>query len=284
LTASGSRPATSVATFYRFEPLEDTGAIRAAIETACRERSLRGTVLLAPEGVNATLAGARQAILDLVDRHFPGVDPGADVKWSTAALDNPVFDRLKVRERPEIVSFDLPLGPRTPVAEHVDAARWNRLLADPAVVVLDVRNDYESDVGTFRGATRADTDNFREFPDFVERELAAHPEQSVAMFCTGGIRCEKASAYLLERGFERVCQLDGGILKYLADTHPDDCAFEGECFVFDQRVSVDRLLNQGSYELCSVCARPLSAAKRESPCPACARRIGSEQRATATDN
>ena len=236
---------TTVATFYRFEPLDDIATLRAAVERTCLARSLRGTVVLADEGFNATLAGTRADLTRLIERHFPG----AAVKWSTATPGNPVFDRLKVREGPEIVGFDRPLAPSTPVGEHVGASDWNELLKDPDVLVVDVRNDYESEVGTFQGAKRADTANFRDFPDFVARDLADHRQRPIAMFCTGGIRCEKASAYLLEQGFADVRQLDGGILKYLAETDADDNAFEGECFVFDQRVSVTRYLEQGNSEL-----------------------------------
>ena len=255
---------TTVATFYRFEPLDDIATLRAAVERTCRERSLRGTVVLAREGFNAALAGARADLTQVIERHFTG----AAVKWSMAAPGNPVFDRLKVRERPEIVGFDQPLAPSTPVGEHVGATDWNRLLENPDVVVVDVRNDYESDVGTFPGAKRADTANFRDFPDFVARDLGHHKQRPIAMFCTGGIRCEKASAYLLEQGFADVRQLDGGILGYLAETDSGDNAFEGECFVFDQRVTVTRDLEQGNYVLCDTCGRPLTCAQGTA-CPAC---------------
>lgn len=263
---------TTVATFYRFEPIHDIAALRAAVEQTCLERSLRGTVLLADEGFNATLAGARADLAHLIERHFPG----AAVKWSTASPGNPVFDRLKVRQQPEIVGFDRPLAPSTPVGERVRPTDWKRLIEDPTVLVVDVRNDYESDVGTFHGAKRADTANFRDFPDFAMRELSEHKQRPIAVYCTGGIRCEKASAYLLEQGFADVRQLDGGILGYFAEVTPDDNAFEGECFVFDQRVSVTRELDQGSCELCETCGRPLSRDKRSGPslvagCSACGR-------------
>ena len=244
----------SVASFYRFHPVHDVHGLRDAVEAACVGRSLRGTVLLAPEGVNATLSGSRCDLEAVINRHFPGVD----VKWSSAAPGNPVFRRLRVRIRPEIVTFDLPLSPSTPVGKHVSPAAWNELIADPDVLVLDVRNDYESDVGTFKGATRAATDNFRDFRDFVAREHGSDQLRPVAMFCTGGIRCEKASAFLLAQGFKDVYQLDGGILKYFAETDADANAFEGECFVFDERVSVTTDMQQGGFELCGNCARPLS--------------------------
>ena len=241
---------TAVASFYVFRPLNDLDGLRNSFDEACTAEGLKGTVLLAPEGVNAALAGARPGIERVVAAHFPE----ADVKWSTAAAENPVFDRLKVRLKPEIVTFGLELSPTTRVGAHVDAATWNGLLQDPTVTVLDVRNDYESDIGTFRGAKCANTANFGEFRDFVDRELDPGQDRRLALFCTGGIRCEKASAYLIEQGFEDVCQLDGGILGYLAEMVTDN-AFEGECFVFDQRVSVTGRLAQGSYRLCSGSAR-----------------------------
>ena len=243
----------SVASFYCFQPVHDVHGLREAVEESCTARSLRGTVVLAPEGVNATLAGKRGDLQQVIEQHFPGVD----VKWSTASAGNPVFGRLKVRVREEIVTFSRPLTASTPVGRHVSPAEWNKLLADPDVLVLDVRNDYESGVGTFKGARRTATANFRDFPDFVVRELAGHRRQPIAMFCTGGIRCEKASAYLLAQGFEDVSQLDGGILKYFAETADADNAFEGQCFVFDERVSVASNLKQGSFVLCPVCSRPV---------------------------
>ena len=243
----------SVASFYCFQPVHDLPGLREVVEAACGSRSLRGTVLLAPEGVNATLAGRRADLQQVVERHFPGVD----VKWSTASPGNPVFRRLKVRVREEIVTFGRPLSARTPVGRHVSPADWNALLADPDVLVLDVRNGYESDVGTFKGARPTATANFRDFPDFAIRELAGRQRQRVAMFCTGGIRCEKASAYLLAQGFEDVSQLDGGILKYFAEIEPAHSAFEGECFVFDERVSVTASLEQGGFELCGKHGRPV---------------------------
>lgn len=243
-----ARDGVSVASFYRFHPIDDVAAMRVRVSAACEAHSLRGTVLLAPEGVNATLAGRRADLARVIGRHFSGID----VKWSTAAAGNPVFQRLKVRERREIVTFDYPLSPSTPVGKHLTAAAWNELIADPETLVLDVRNGYESDVGTFKGARRAGTANFRDFPDFAERELGDHRHRPIAMFCTGGIRCEKASAYLLAQGFEDVSQLDGGILKYFAETEDADNAFEGECFVFDERVSVASNLEQGASSFAAI--------------------------------
>lgn len=256
---------TAVASFYVFRTLDDLDTLRSSLDEACTAAGLKGTVLLAPEGVNAALAGRRPGIERVVAAHFPE----ADVKWTAAAPGNPVFDRLKVRLKPEIVTFGLELSSSTRVGSHVDPATWNRLLRDPTVTVLDVRNGYESDIGTFRGAKRANTATFGEFRDFVDRELHPGQDRRLALFCTGGIRCEKASAYLIEQGFDEVCQLDGGILGYLAETGTDG-AFEGECFVFDQRVSVTDGLAQGSYALCDSCGRAIRKDHaRDVPCLVC---------------
>jgi len=249
-----------VLSFYRFDwPGEgssqaDLDGLRAAVERSCRELALKGTVSLAAEGVNAALCGRRGALERFLRRHFPGVK--ANWSHASSACAGSAFARLKVRVKEEVVGFGRPLASATPVGAHVDAAAWNEMLADDDVQVLDVRNDYESAVGAFRGATLANTATFREFPAFVQRALAADKQRPVAMYCTGGIRCEKASAYLIEQGFADVRQLDGGILKYLAET--SDGAFEGECFVFDGRVTVNADLAAGSHCLCSGCGWPVS--------------------------
>jgi UPF0176 protein len=231
---------TAVASLYRFAPVRDVEALRERAQAECESRGLKGTVLIAPEGVNAMLAGDRSAVEGAISACFPGVE----VKWSSANPGEAVFRRLRVRVRDEILTFDMPLGPQTPVARRADAAMWKELLDRPDVLVLDVRNSYESARGTFRGAMRTDTATFREFRDFAERELDASRDRRIAMFCTGGIRCEKASAHLLAEGFEEVWQLDGGILRYLADMADveGENAFAGECFVFDERVALNAKL------------------------------------------
>ncbi len=267
-----------VAAWYRFQTIDAVGALREAVEQACLERSLKGTVLLAPEGVNANLTGSRQGLEEIIAGFFAGVV----VNWSRAA-DKPVFDRLKVRAQDEILGFGRALTAAMPVAERVSAGAWNALIDDPEVRVLDVRNDYESAIGGFPGAEPAALASFREFPDFVRRELDPNRDRRIAMFCTGGIRCEKASAYLLERGFERVYQLAGGVLKYLDEVGPGANAFAGECFVFDQRVSVTAQLAPGSCRLCDGCGRPLAPADQRSRChplgggcPVCGAEPGAE--------
>ena len=278
----------TVVTFYRFTPIDDPPTLRAAVEAACRSRGIVGTVLIAHEGINATLSHPhRQPLTDLVgeitqDDRFTGLE----VKWSTSNGDNPVFNRLKVRVRPEIVNFGGPIDPCKPRGENVDAETWNNLLENPNVVVVDTRNDYESEVGTFPGALLANTTTFREFTDFVDTNLDPATTPRLAMFCTGGIRCEKASQHMLERGFEQVYQLDGGILNYLANVDAAANAWSGECFVFDQRVTLTRDLEQGSYDQCHACRRPVSDADKRSPqyeagvsCPRCCDSTTTAQRA-----
>lgn len=241
-----------VASFYQFQPIDDTAVLREQLWQACVEQGFKGTVLIAPEGVNAALAGSRPRLEDFANTHFPRVA----VNWTPVTGDTPAFARLKVRERPEIVTSGCAFGADTPVGRHVDPADWNALLADPEVLVLDVRNRYESAIGTFPSATAAGTDRFQEFADFVREELEPQRGRRVAMFCTGGIRCEKASAHLLASGFEDVCQLRGGILSYFASTKPAENIFAGECFVFDGRVSLKADGTEGSYQLCRSCGQP----------------------------
>lgn len=241
-----------VASFYQFQPIDDPATLCAGLRQACLDRGLKGTVLIAPEGVNVALTGSRPLLEDFANTHYPRVA----VNWTRATGDTPAFARLKVRERPEIVTSGCTLDAETPVGHHVDTADWNALLADPEVLVLDVRNRYESAIGTFPGATVAATDRFQEFAAFADEELEPQRGRRVAMFCTGGIRCEKASAHLLVSGFEDVCQLRGGILSYFASTNAAENAFAGECFVFDGRVSLKADGTEGSYQLCRSCGQP----------------------------
>ncbi len=276
-----------VVTFYRFVRLDDPEALRDAIEARARTLGLKGTVLLATEGINGTVAGDRAALEALV-AYLRSQPPFAelDCKFSSSAASNEVFHRLKIRIKAEIVNMGRPevdVAART--GTHVGPERWHELLDDPDVVVVDTRNDYEVAIGSFPGAADPATRSFREFPAYVSEHLDPSRQPRVAMFCTGGVRCEKASAYLLEQGFEEVFQLDGGILGYLEQVAPGENRWQGECFVFDQRVSVDDALAQGSYVQCFACRRALSNADLESPeyvqgvsCPHCAQELTAEQR------
>ena len=259
-----------VASFYRFHAVPDPERLRTEVASACQRRSLTGTVLIAEEGVNGALAGPRQSLASVIGQCFPDL-PQAAVKWSETSAERPAFRRLKVRTKPEIVTFGQTLTAPEPFGERLGADAWQRLLDDPEVLVLDVRNRYETSVGAFRGARCPDIDSFREFAAFAERELAPARHPAVGIYCTGGIRCEKAAALLHGLGFDAVHQLDGGILRYLQETNDTSCgkttaaeasgrarnAFEGECFVFDGRVSVNAQLKPGSYRLCDACGWPL---------------------------
>ena len=251
--------AYAVAAFYRFLPISDPAAQQARLKETLAEWGLCGTLLLAPEGINGTLAGSERAVdalLGLLEAQF-GL-PRAEVKLSAAA-DKP-FARLKVRVKREIVSFGQASLGQT--GTYVAAANWNALLADPDVLVLDTRNRYETRLGTFENAADPQIDSFREFAAYAAKSLdpAAHPK--IAMFCTGGIRCEKASAFLLARGFAEVYHLKGGILTYLEDVPAAQSRWQGECYVFDGRMSVGPDLAPGRYGMCWCCGDPVSAEDR----------------------
>jgi len=265
-----------VVTFYRFVRIDDPAQLATLLRRWSAELGLKGTILLAGEGINSTLAGSTAALQVFIERL--GRDPRFGrlvVRTSRGDSAKPIFYRMKVRVRPEIVALKCAdIDPSRRTGTHVDAATWNRLLDDPDVLVIDARNRYEIALGTFPGAVDPGTRSFREFPQFAAG-LDRQKQRRVALFCTGGIRCEKASAYLLETGIDEVYQLDGGILNYLAEAGADN-RFEGECFVFDQRVSVDDALEQGDYTLCHTCRQPLAEADVRSPdyvldvsCPYC---------------
>lgn len=267
----------NVTSFYRFVDVADPAALAADLQAACEELGLLGTILVASEGVNGTVAGtadAAQAVLDRLQSTL-GLSAAIDARWTKAA-DAP-FRRMRVRTGNEIVSLGRPdIRPQRETGRHVAPRDWNRLLDDPATLVIDARNHYEVEVGTFPRAVDPGTDSFREFPEFAETLAAADRERPVAMFCTGGIRCEKASALMLELGFRDVYQLQGGILNYLEQVGEDENRWHGECFVFDSRVAVDRDLADGRYVQCHACRRPLceddlgSPAYREGvSCPHC---------------
>ncbi|HET6471962.1 MAG TPA: rhodanese-related sulfurtransferase [Pseudomonadales bacterium] len=277
----------NVATFYRFVRIEDPHELAASLRARCTELELVGTIVLAHEGINATLAGSADALERCIDAlradaRFADVA----VRHSRGTGDEPIFYRLKVGVRRELIAMHRAgVDPVVRTGEHVGAAEWNRLLDDPDVTVIDARNAYEIELGTFPGAVDPGTRSFREFPAFADGlDPATH--RRVAMFCTGGIRCEKASAYLLGRGFEAVYQLDGGILNYI-DTVGADNRFVGECFVFDRRVALDDSLDRGGYRVCHACRHALSEADVQSPsfvvdvsCPHCIDRQTDRQRAS----
>ncbi len=265
-----------VAALYKFAPLSDLKALKEALQKICDDNAVCGTLLIAPEGINGTIAGSRTGI-DRVLRALRNVKGLADIEHKESSATEQPFHRMKVRIKKEIVTMGVAgIDPNNDVGEYLSPAEWDKVISDPATVVIDTRNDYEVRIGTFKNAINPHTESFSQFPDYVQEKLSPKKNKSVAMFCTGGIRCEKASSYMKAMGFEKVYHLKGGILKYLEETPEAKSLWEGECFVFDQRVSVKHGLEQGSYALCPSCRHPVSDADRKSKkyiegvaCPAC---------------
>ena len=266
-----------VVSFYRFLDLANPETMRNQLQALCEEHDLLGTILLADEGVNGTLAGSAEAIQAVFDflQNKLAVPDAIDGRWTEAA--EAPFRRMRVKIKNEIVTLGrADLKPHESTGKHVSAEEWNRLIADPRTLVIDTRNYYEVEVGTFPGSLDPGNDSFREFPQFAEKLAKEGTERPLAMFCTGGIRCEKATALMMELGFGEVYQLDGGILNYLEQMNDGDSFWDGECFVFDSRVAVDRDLAEGGYVQCHACRRPLSIEDIESAdfvkgvsCPKC---------------
>lgn len=252
--------AYKVAALYKFTPIEDIETLRKAIYACAKKHApnLCGTLLLASEGINGTIAAPEQElniIIDLLDGLL-NIREG-ELKFSHAS-EQP-FNRFKVRPKKELITLRKPeADPNKQVGEYVEPEDWNDLINDPDVVLVDTRNDYETKVGIFEGAIDPDMQVFTEFPDWVEKNLDPAKDKKVAMFCTGGIRCEKASSYMLAHGFENVYHLKGGILKYLETVNEEDSKWKGDCFVFDQRVAVGHGLKEGDWKVCHACREPLS--------------------------
>ena len=273
-----------VLAFYKFTPVADPADHAEELQRMGEQLGVVGTILLAEEGVNGTIV-AEMASLDAMVRTLETVFGAMTFKWSDLDQSGVGFHRFKVRIKPEIVSFGVAGLDLQQTGEHVDGTRWNELLDDPDVLVIDTRNQYEIDIGTFDNAVSPDTDNFREFPQWVQDNIDPAKQRKVAMFCTGGIRCEKASALVARHGVEEVYQLNGGILKYLENTAKEQSRWQGECFVFDQRVSVDHDLSQGQYRQCYACRHPLSQEDMQTPefehgvsCPFCHSAVGDVRR------
>ena len=254
-----------VAALYRFCQLERFEELRAPLAAFCCGHGIKGTLLLAHEGINGTVAGSETAVAELVA--YLDAQPelaGIDVKYSQAA-EMP-FHRMKVRLKREIVTMGVEgIDPLESVGTYVMPSEWNELISDPDTIVIDTRNDYEVALGTFKGAVDPRTATFREFPEWVDGHRGELENRKIAMFCTGGIRCEKATAFVKSLGFDEVFHLKGGILKYLEEVPADRSLWEGECFVFDERVSVTHGLEEGEAELCRACRHPLTPAERASP-------------------
>ena len=271
--------------FYKFVALPDYKELQQPLLTCCLENDIIGTILLAEEGINGTIAGPAaglQALWDFVhqDARFDGMD------LKQSKTETLPFYRIKVRLKKEIVTLGAAgIDPTLQVGQYVEPEQWNELIRDPEVLLIDTRNEYETAVGTFEGAVDPHTNSFREFPDYVDRELDPARTPRVAMFCTGGIRCEKASALMLQRGFKEVYHLKGGILNYLEKVPEENSTWNGECFVFDNRVTVDHHLERGHYDLCHACRMPISEQDKKQPeyepgvsCPACIRQLDPDRR------
>lgn len=265
-----------VAALYHFARLDDFADKQQPLQELCQALDIHGTLLLAQEGVNGTISGTRVGIDQVLA--WLRADPRLSaLEHKESFTDRHPFIRLKIKLKKEIVTLGVPfVDPTAVVGTYVDPADWNALIQDPDVILIDTRNDYEVAIGTFQGAVDPKTQNFRQFPDYVAQQLDPARHRKVAMFCTGGIRCEKASSYMKQQGFDEVYHLKGGILKYLEEVPAEDSLWQGECFVFDERVGVTHGLQEGTAELCYGCRRAITQADKLSDkyeegvsCPAC---------------
>ncbi len=277
----------TVTTFYRFFDLPDYEEFGEQLQKQCELSEVLGTIILAPEGINATIAGPDKGIAEVMA--FLRSDPRlADMEHRETTTDRITFHRLRIINRPEIVTLGDPtVNPNEAVGKHVEPEDWNALISEPDVVLIDTRNDYEVEVGTFQGAIDPKTETFGQWDEYVKKDHSEDKGKRIAMFCTGGIRCEKASAHMLKNGFEEVYHLKGGILNYLQKIKPEDSMWDGECFVFDHRVSVVHGLEEGECEICFGCRWPLQKKDMESSlyepgvcCPRCAENLTPDRRAS----
>ena len=271
---------------YKFVTLEDYQQLKAPLLNFMLDQDIRGTLLLASEGVNGTVSGSRKSI-DALLNYFQQDARLANINYKESFTDATPFLRTRVKLKKEIVTMGVEgIDPKHVVGTYVKAKDWNALISDPEVLLVDTRNDYEVQVGTFKNAINPVTESFREFPDYVKEHFDPKKHKKIAMYCTGGIRCEKSTAFMKEQGFEEVYHLEGGILKYLEDVPEEDTLWEGECFVFDERVTVNHQLEKGQYEQCNACRLPITEQDMQSEhyihgvsCPACFDKTSDEQKA-----
>ncbi len=268
------------AAFYHFVHLDDFAQRKAPLLAVCKQHQVKGLILLAQEGINSTIAGPEEGVRAVLA--FLRADPLlSNLQHKESWSERPPFHRMKVRLKKEIVTMGVPgVNPRLLVGTYVKPQDWNTLINDPDVLLIDTRNDYEVKIGTFQGAINPQIQSFAQLPKWIEQTQALRDAQKsqtkIAMFCTGGIRCEKSTAYLRGLGFEQVYHLEGGILKYLETVPPEHSTWQGECFVFDERVSVGHGLQVGPHQLCRACRMPLEPGAEQSPqfelgvsCPRC---------------
>jgi UPF0176 protein len=274
-----------VCALYKFVTLPDYQQIRQPLLDVMESNQVRGTLLLAREGINGTIAGSRFAVDKVVN--WLESDPRlAEIDCKESFTDIPPFNRTKVKLKNEIVTMGVEgIDPKQVVGTYVAPKDWNNLISDPEVLLIDTRNDYEYQVGTFKNAINPNTESFREFPQYVKEHLDPNKHTKIAMFCTGGIRCEKSTAYLKEQGFEEVYHLKGGILKYLEEVPEQETLWQGECFVFDERVTVNLKLEKGGYDQCNACRMPITETDKASDtyekgvsCPHCYDKKSPEQK------
>lgn len=275
-----------VCALYKFAVVNDYKALRQPLLDLMLEQDVHGTLLLAREGINGTIAGSRAGIDTIKawiakDQRFDGID------YKESYVDIQPFKRTKVKLKKEIVTMGVEgIDPKRIVGTYVEPKDWNSLISDPEVLLVDTRNQYEVEIGTFKNAVNPATDTFREFPEYVKQNLDPKKHKKVAMFCTGGIRCEKSTAYLKEQGFDEVYHLKGGILKYLEEVPQEQSLWQGECFVFDDRVTVNHSLERGDYDQCHACRRPITDEDKQRPeyeqgvsCHQCIHTLSEEQKA-----
>ena len=280
--------------FYHFVTLDKKNNIQEHVYNFCEANNIKGTILLADEGINGTISGKEKNIRDFLifikkEDLFNGVFSKLEHKESWASK-NP-FYRMKVRLKKEIVALGVDgVSPTKNVGKYVKPEEWNNLISDPNTIIIDTRNHYEVDIGTFKNATNPNTSTFRELPSFIEENLDPKTPKKIAMFCTGGIRCEKATSLMLDKGFKDVYHLEGGILKYLETIDKDKSLWEGECFVFDQRVAVTHGLNEGKYDQCYACRHPLSPDEMNSShyikgisCPYCHNKLTNKKKSSVIE-
>lgn len=260
-----------VASFYKFVHLPDFADKQQPLLAYCQSQEVKGSILLAAEGINGTIASIYPASIDAVVSFLRSDSRLSDLEYKLSSAESPPFERIKVRLKREIVTLGLPVDPLQQVGTYVSPSEWNALINDPEVTLIDTRNDYEVDIGTFKGAQNPNTSSFNQFPSYIEQHLDPNKHKKVALFCTGGIRCEKASSLLLSQGFTEVYHLKGGILKYLAEVPEEDSLWQGECFVFDERVALQHGLQPGNYQLCRGCGNPIarSPGNETISCPHC---------------
>ena len=275
----------AICALYKFTRLDDFEEIQLPLRSFLDSLSVKGTLLLAREGINGTISGTKVSLEKVLD--YLQSDPRfLDLEFKFSYSKKIPFKRLKVKLKKEIVTMGLTeIDPTHSAGTYVKPKDWNELINDPDVVLIDTRNNYEYEIGSFKGAINPNTETFREFPSFTKNTLEQYRDKKIAMFCTGGIRCEKSTAYLKEQGFEEVYHLEGGILKYLEEVPEENSLWQGDCFVFDERVTVDHQLQPGDYELCSGCRMPISPSDKQSAkfeqgvsCPHCHDKLSDEQK------